>query len=106
MWSQHERPGFLRRGITAVGRMALTNYISHSIILGFPYYGTGLGLRDQLDLHQAMLIVPLIWTAQITASTWWLKRFHFGPLEWLWRRLTYGSLDFKKKTPPDSSAAS
>ncbi|MGB0241889.1 MAG: DUF418 domain-containing protein [Verrucomicrobiales bacterium] len=106
MWSQHERPGFLRRGITAVGRMALTNYISHSIILGFIYYGTGLGLRDQLDLHQAMLIVPLIWIAQITASTWWLKRFRFGPLEWLWRRLTYGSIDLKKKTPPESSAAS
>ncbi len=106
MWSQRGRQGFLRRGITAVGRMAFTNYISHSIILGFIYYGTGLGLRDQLDLHQAMLIVPLIWIAQIAASTWWLKRFRFGPLEWLWRRLTYGSLDLKKKTPPDSSAAS
>jgi uncharacterized protein len=86
--------------------MAFTNYISHSIILGFIYYGTGLGLRDQLDLHQAILIVPLIWIAQIATSTWWLKRFRFGPLEWLWRRLTYGSLDLKKKTPPDLSAAS
>ena len=85
--------------------MAFTNCISHSIILGFPYYGTGLGLRDQLDLHQAMLIVPLIWTAQITASTWWLKRFRFGPLEWLWRRLNYGSLALKKKPPPDLPVA-
>ena len=77
--------------------MAFTNCISHSIILGFPYYGTGLGLRDQLDLHQAMLIVPVIWTPQITASTWWLKRFHFGPLEWLWRRLPTVRSTLKRK---------
>lgn len=105
IWSQRKDPGLLRRGVSAVGRMAFTNYISQSIILSFIYYGTGLGLRDQLDLYQAMLIVPVIWLAQITVSTWWLKRFRFGPLEWLWRRLTYGSLDLKK-TPPDLLAAS
>ena len=105
MWSQRRRPGYLRRGITAVGRMALTNYISHSIILGFIYYGTGLGLRDQLAFHQAMLIVPVIWVAQIAFSTWWLNRYRFGPLEWLWRRLTYGSLAIKKRNPPGLPAS-
>jgi uncharacterized protein len=85
--------------------MALTNYISHSIILGFIYYGTGLGLRDQLAFHQAMLIVPVIWVAQIAFSTWWLNRYRFGPLEWLWRRLTYGSLAIKKRTPPGLPAS-
>lgn len=101
MWSQREKPGFLRKGLTAVGRMAFTNYISQSVILGLIYYGHGFGLRGQLDFHEAMMIVPCVWIAQMIASSWWLNRFQFGPLEWLWRRLTYGSLRFRKRqTPP------
>jgi hypothetical protein len=65
--------------------MAFTNYISQSILLGLIYYGHGLGLRDQLAFHEAMLIVPAVWMVQMLVSVWWLGRFRFGPLEWLWR---------------------
>lgn len=100
IWSQQGEPGFLRRGFNAVGRMAFTNYISQSIILGLIYYGHGLGLRGQLNFHEVMMIVPTVWIAQMIVSVWWLKRFRFGPLEWLWRRLTYGSAGMIKRQGP------
>lgn len=87
IWASRGKADFLRRGFEAVGRMALTNYISQSAVLGLIYYGHGLGLRGQLDFHQVMLIAPAIWGAQMLVSTWWLARFRHGPLEWLWRRL-------------------
>jgi len=101
MWSQRGKPGFLRRGFIAVGRMAFTNYISQSLILGLIYYGHGLGLNRQLEFREAMMIVPAVWVAQMLVSSWWLGRFQYGPLEWLWRRLTYGTIAMRKrKTPP------
>ncbi|MEM1442539.1 MAG: DUF418 domain-containing protein [Verrucomicrobiota bacterium] len=100
MWSQRGEPGFLRRGFTAVGRMAFTNYICQSVILSLIYYGHGLGLRGRLDFSEAMLIVPVVWVVQMVLSVWWLKRFRFGPLEWLWRWLTYGHSSLKKRTAP------
>jgi uncharacterized protein len=81
----------LLRGLTdrlaAVGRMALTNYVSHSLItttvfIGFGQYG-------QWERHQLYYLVAGIWIFQLIASPLWLRYFHFGPLEWLWRRLTY-----------------
>ncbi|MEM9282790.1 MAG: DUF418 domain-containing protein [Verrucomicrobiota bacterium] len=92
MWSQRGSPGVIRKGLIAVGRMAFTNYIAQSVILGLIYYGHGLGLRGQLEFHQAMMVVPVVWIAQMVVSSWWLSHFRFGPLEWLWRRLTYGSM--------------
>ncbi len=101
MWSKREVFGWLKKGFTAIGRMAFTNYIAHSVILGFIYYGHGLSLRGQLNFYEAMLLVPTIALAQMLVSLWWLKRFRFGPLEWLWRRLTYGSSAVRgRPTPP------
>lgn len=100
MWSRCEAPGFLRRGFSAVGRMAFSNYIAQSLILGFIYYGHGLGLREQLSFREALLIVPAVWIVQMLVSSWWLSRFRFGPLEWLWRRLTYGTLALRKRSRP------
>lgn len=106
MWSERGDPGFLRRGLVAVGRMAFTNYIAQSVVLGLIYYGHGLGLRGQLDFREALLIVPAVWLAQMFVSVWWLKRFRFGPLEWLWRRLTYGSAAVRKRPTPPSLPSS
>ncbi|MEM7600925.1 MAG: DUF418 domain-containing protein [Verrucomicrobiota bacterium] len=102
LWSGSGAPGFLRNGLAAVGRMAFSNYIAQSIILGLIYYGHGLGLRGQLQFHEALLIVPLVWLVQMLVSVWWLKRFRFGPLEWLWRRLTYGAVGIRKAPLPPS----
>lgn len=70
--------------------MAFTNYISHSIICAFVFYGIGFGLYGELSRHQLYYVVGSIWLFQLIASPIWLKYFRFGPLEYGWRWLTYG----------------
>lgn len=82
--------GWLKRRLAAVGQMALSNYISHSLICAFVFYGFGLALFGQLARHQLYYVVFAIWIFQLIVSPIWLARFRFGPLEWLWRSLTYG----------------
>ncbi len=72
-----------------VGRMALTNYLMHSIICVVLSYGFGFGLWWRIGASTAMLIAVAIIAVQIPLSTWWLSRYRFGPIEWIWRRLTY-----------------
>ena len=84
-------PGLQRR-LQAVGRMALSNYISQSVICTLIFYGHGLGLFEQVGRVGQLGIVVAIWAAQLVWSPWWLARFRFGPLEWLWRTLTYMKL--------------
>ena len=73
-----------------VGRMALTNYLLHSIICVVLSYGFGFGLWWHTGASRAMAIAAAIIIVQIPFSAWWLSRFRFGPVEWIWRRLTYG----------------
>jgi uncharacterized protein len=67
-----------------VGRTALTNYVGQSIILGLVFYSYGLGLFGQLSGNQALLLA-----GQLVLSVAWLGFFRFGPLEWVWRSLSY-----------------
>lgn len=76
--------------LAAVGRMALTNYLMHSLIGLFIFTGAGFGLVNQLARWQLYGIVLAIWLVQLYLSPWWLARYHYGPMEWLWRGLTYG----------------
>jgi uncharacterized protein len=73
-----------------VGRMALTNYLMHSVICVVLAYGFGLALWWRIGASMAMGIAAAIMILQIPLSAWWLSRFRFGPVEWVWRRLTYG----------------
>jgi uncharacterized protein len=73
-----------------VGRMALTNYLMHSIICVTLSYGFGFGLWWHTGAAKAMAIAVAIIVAQIPLSAWWLSRHRFGPVEYVWRRLTYG----------------
>jgi uncharacterized protein len=75
--------------LAPMGRMALTNYIMHSIILSSVFYGYAGGLYGEISRAPQMLIVFAIVAIQIPLSSWWLKHYQFGPLEWLWRSLTY-----------------
>ena len=70
--------------------MAFTNYIMQSIVLGFVFYGYGLGLFGKLDSAAGLAIVLAIYIAQVIVSRLWLNRFRYGPIEWLWRALMYG----------------
>lgn len=73
-----------------VGRMALTNYLMQSVLCGLIFYGYGLGLYDQLSPLQGMAVVVAVYAAQVVWSRLWMRRYRFGPAEWLWRTLTYG----------------
>ena len=78
------------RWLAAPGRMALTNYISQSLIGIGLFYGIGLGLGTTFGLIHIELTAIAVFLAQILLSLLWLRSFRFGPLEWLWRLLTYG----------------
>ncbi len=81
--------GALQQRLAAVGRAALTNYLLHSILATFIFYGHGLGLFGAVERWQQMIVVLLIWLVQLIVSPIWLRHFRFGPFEWLWRSLTY-----------------
>ena len=73
-----------------LGRMAFTNYIAQSIILSCIFYSFGLALFGRLSVTQSIAVAIVIYAAQAAFSAWWLRRFRFGPIEWLWRSLMYG----------------
>ncbi|MFZ4659541.1 MAG: DUF418 domain-containing protein [Caldilineaceae bacterium] len=71
------------------GRMALTNYLGQSVIMSFIFWSWGFALTGKLDTFTGLLIGFGIYFFQIVVSQWWLSRFLYGPLEWLWRCVTY-----------------
>ena len=82
---------------SAVGKMAFTNYILMSLICTFMFYGHGLGLYGQVERTGQILMVLIIWAFLMIISPIWLRYFRFGPMEWLWRSLTYWKLQPMKK---------
>src|SRR4030095_6396933 len=81
--------GWLTRRLAAVGQMAFSNYISHSLICSLVFYGYGLGMFARFERYQLYFVVALIWLFNLVWSPIWLRHFHFGPLAWGWRSLTY-----------------
>jgi len=79
----------LTERLAAVGRMAFSNYLAHSVICGTLFYGYGGNLFSEYDYAEQLIVVAAVWALQLLWSAWWLRRFHFGPAEWLWRSLTY-----------------
>ena len=70
--------------------MALTNYILQSVFALIIFHAMGFGLWNELARWQLYLVVLGEWVVLLAFSVWWLERHRFGPLEWLWRTLTYG----------------
>ena len=81
----------LRKRLAAAGRMALSNYIGQTLICTTIFYGYGLGLYASIGKAGLMLFVAGVWIVELIVSPLWLGRFRLGPLEWLWRTMTYGS---------------
>ena len=77
--------------ISNIGRTALTNYILQNVVLGLIFYGYGLALFNQFSRFELLGIVVTVWVFQLTMSWLWLRKYKQGPLEWLWRKLTYNS---------------
>lgn len=83
--------------LAKVGKLAFTNYILMTLICTTLFYGHGFGLFSSIERGQQLMIVVAIWAVLLLFSYFWLKRYYFGPIEWLWRYLTYGNKpDFKK----------
>lgn len=84
--------GFLTAPLAAVGRMAFTNYLTQSLIMTTIFWGgwRGFGLWGEVDRPTLWAIVLGVWALQLIWSPLWLSRFQMGPLEWVWRSLSYG----------------
>jgi uncharacterized protein len=95
---------FLQKSLAAVGQMAFTNYIMHSLICNFIFLGYGLAMFGKLQRHELYYIVAGIWLFQLIISPIWLNYFRFGPLEWLWRSLTYWKVQPFKRSAEVTNA--
>ncbi len=81
--------GWLGERVRAAGRAAFTNYLGTSIVMMFVFHGWALGLFGQLNRPQLYIVVALTCVLMLAWSKPWLDRYRYGPLEWLWRSLTY-----------------
>ena len=90
VFTQSDNHNTIKKYLASIGQMALTNYILHSFIGILIFFGIGFGLFGKIDRSLQMLIISAIWIFQYFASEKWLNFYKFGPLEWVWRSLTYG----------------
>ncbi len=88
---------FMTNTFAAIGRMAFTNYMVQNIFFTVMFYGYTVNKYAAFTRNELLLMVPLIWVIQALFSVWWLKRFEMGPLEWVWRGLTYKKFSSIKK---------
>jgi uncharacterized protein len=94
------RCSWLVRRLAAVGRLALTNYLLQSVIANVLFMSWGFGLYGKLEAQEGLVIVGVVFLMQLWLSPVWLRYFRLGPMEWVWRRMTYG------EAPPIRRAAS
>ncbi|MBL8134852.1 MAG: DUF418 domain-containing protein [Anaerolineae bacterium] len=87
------------RWLAPVGQMALSNYLTHSLICTTLFYGYGFGFYDQLSTMWTTLLVVSIFAAQIAWSAWWMQHYRFGLAEWLWRTLSYWQIQPMRRPP-------
>lgn len=89
LWCRHRSSGVVTSAFSAVGRTAFSNYLLQTVLATSIFYGHGLGLFASVSRAEQLGIVLLIWGIQIPLSMLWLRYFQFGPVEWVWRTLTY-----------------
>jgi uncharacterized protein len=90
LWVRPARMTRVTALFASAGQMALTNYLTESVVLGVIFYGYGLGLFGRIGSAPAALIGIALYVGQLFFSRTWLRHYRFGPVEWLWRSLTYG----------------
>ncbi|MGB0044866.1 MAG: DUF418 domain-containing protein [Terriglobales bacterium] len=84
----------------AVGRMALTDYLMQSVVCTLFFYHYTTGLFGRVGPAIGLLLTFILYGAQVAFSNWWLQRYRFGPMEWLWRGMTYGKFPSMYKDEP------
>jgi uncharacterized protein len=100
-WKRSKRADELTSPVAAAGRIALTNYLVQSLVFALLFYGYGFQLFGRLDPKTVAASGTAFYVLQIWFSVRWLRRYRFGPFEWLWRSLTYG-----RRQPMRHAAAS
>lgn len=83
--------GWVVRSLAAIGRMAFTNYILQSVVFSLVFFGFGAGLFGEMGAAMAFVLGFCVYVMQAVSSTIWLRYYRYGPLEWLWRALMYGT---------------
>ena len=83
---------WLQKSLAATGQLALTNYLLQTMVCTTLFYGHGFGWYGYLSRSQLVGVVLVFWILQMIGSLLWLKKFRFGPFEWLWRSLSYWRL--------------
>ncbi len=97
MWHHHKPHYRFWNLVAGVGRMALSHYIGQSILCTTLFYGYGLGLYGKVSPFIGVVMTVVIYMLQLGITIWWLRQYRYGPLEWIWRSLTYLQLQpFKK----------
>ena len=91
LWCKGYTHGFITSALAAVGRTAFSNYLLQTVIATTVFYGHGLGLFGHISRADGLALVIAIWAIQIPLSMLWLRYFRFGPVEWVWRTVTYRS---------------
>ena len=89
----------LTRPFAAIGQTALSNYLLQTVLCTTIFYGHGLGWFGSVDRVGQIGVVAFVWAVQLVASPLWLRRFRFGPAEWVWRSLTYGARQALRRAP-------
>ena len=90
-WADNARGRKLLAWAAPIGRMAFTNYLLQSVIFGWLFYGYGLGLFGKLGVAAVLAIGIGVYVLQVAFSAYWLQRYLYGPVEWLWRSAMYGT---------------
>ena len=88
------------RPFAAVGRMALTDYLMQSVLCTLFFYHYTTGLYGRIGPAIGLVPTVILFSAQVVFSNWWLKHYRFGPMEWLWRGMTYGKFPSMRKEEP------
>lgn len=89
LWAARPNEGWLAQRLSLAGRMAFTNYIGTSLVMVLIFQGWAGGLFGQLHRFEMLLVVLLGWALMLAFSRLWLRRYRYGPLEYVWRCLTY-----------------
>jgi uncharacterized protein len=90
LWMTPSRVTPVTALFASLGQMAFTSYLTESVVLGVIFYGYGFGLFGRIGSALAALIGIVLYVGQLFFSRFWLRHYRFGPVEWLWRSLTYG----------------
>lgn len=95
----------IRGRLAAVGRMALTNYLAQSLLALLLFTGIGFGLYGRLERYELYYVVLGVWVLQLAWSAPWLRRFRYGPAEYVWRALVLWRLPSLKRGPDEREPA-